>query len=98
MSIQFRLSKPAEKDLEDIFDYSLNTFGLDQTLKYISSLELIFNKLAINPSIGRTRNEIKTELLSFNYKSHVVFYRVKLNQIIVIRILHSIRDLPSYFK
>ena len=97
MPLQLNITKPAGQDLEDIFDFSINLFGLDQTVKYVSFFETIFKKLASNPSIGRSRNEIKNGLRSFNHKSHVVFYRIKPNQIIIIRILHVSRDFKNHF-
>jgi toxin ParE1/3/4 len=61
---RYALSKPADKDLEDIFDYTEEEFGLDQAINYLNDLEILFGQLVVNPELGRERNEIKSGLRS----------------------------------
>ena len=51
------LSEIADKDLEDIFDYTFDEFGFDQAEKYLLEIEEIFQNLIVNPQIGK--NETK---------------------------------------
>ncbi|RZJ40610.1 MAG: type II toxin-antitoxin system RelE/ParE family toxin, partial [Chryseobacterium sp.] len=69
------LSESADKDLENIFDYTEVQFGFDQAEKYLSEIENVFQKLVLNPESGRKRNEIKEGLYSFPKDNHVIFYR-----------------------
>ena len=41
--LNYQLRKEAEFDLEDIFDYSEDNFGLDIAVKYLNDLESIFS-------------------------------------------------------
>lgn len=43
------LSEIADKDLEDIFDYTLNEFGFNQAETYLLEIEEIFQNLFLNP-------------------------------------------------
>ena len=91
------LSEIADKDLEDIFDYTLDEFGFDQAEKYLLEIEGIFQNLIINPQIGKKRDEIKQGLYSFPKDNHIIFYRILDNHIRIVRVLHGSRDISKYF-
>ena len=75
-SKRYELSGEADKDLEEIFDFSANKFGLDQAVAYLNGFEEVFTGLSDHPESGRERNELRDGLRSFRYESHVVFYRI----------------------
>ena len=91
------LSEIADKDLEDIFDYTFDEFGYDQAEKYLLEIEEIFQNLIANPQIGKKRDEIKQGLYSFPKDNHIIFYRILDNHIRIVRVLHGSRDIPKYF-
>ena len=91
------LSEIADKDLEDIFDYTFDEFGFDQAEKYLLEIEEIFQNLIANPQIGKKRDEIKQDLYSFPKDNHIIFYRILDNHIRIVRVLHGSRDIPKYF-
>ena len=91
------LSEIADKDLEDIFDYTFDEFGYDQAEKDLLEIEEIFQNLIINPQIGKKRDEIKQGLYSFPKDNHIIFYRILDNHIRIVRVLHGSRDIPKYF-
>lgn len=87
----------AEKDLENIFDYTFEKFGVDQAVKYVSSFDNVFDSLVKSPPMGRERKEIRSELSSLAKENHVVFYRIMDSKIRIVRIIHGSRDLPKHF-
>ena len=91
------LSEIADKDLEDIFDYTVDEFGFDQAEKYLLEIEEIFQNLIANPQIGKKRDEIKQGLYSFPKDNHIIFYRILDNHIRIVRVLHGSQDIPKYF-
>ncbi|WP_312421486.1 type II toxin-antitoxin system RelE/ParE family toxin [Epilithonimonas sp.] len=91
------LSEIADKDLEDIFNYTFNEFGFDQAEKYLLEIEEIFQNLILNPQIGKKRDEIKQGLYSFPKDNHIIFYRILVSHIRIVRVLHGSRDIPKYF-
>lgn len=92
----YELSQEADKDLEDIFDYTVDKFGTDQAIAYVSSFEDVFIRLADNPETGRTRGEIRADLRSFVKESHVIFYSILKGRIRIVRILHCSRDVIKF--
>ena len=91
------LSEIADKDLEDIFDYTFDEFGYDQAEKDLLEIEEIFQNLIANPQIGKKRDEIKQGLYSFPKDNHIIFYRILDNHIRIVRVLHGSRDISKYF-
>lgn len=91
------LSEIADKDLEDIFDYTLNEFGFNQAETYLLEIEEIFQNLFLNPRLGKKRDEIKKGLYSFPKDNHVIFYRILDHHIRIVRVLHGSRDIPKFF-
>jgi len=94
--ISYELSEEADKDLEDIFDYTVEKFGLDQAIAYVCEFEVVFDNLSRNPKLGGERNEIRNELRSIVKESHLVFYSILKSKIRIIRVLHISRDVKKF--
>jgi toxin ParE1/3/4 len=90
----FRFSRLADADLLRIATYTLETWGKNQTEKYLRELETYCQKLADHPLLGHTCDEILPDLRQLTYESHVIFYREKEYGVFVSRILHQ-RMLPE---
>ena len=86
------LSLEAEADLNDIFDYSEREFGFEQAVRYLASIEKVLESLVSNPFSGRERKDIRPDLFSFPHISHVIFYRIINENLVVVRVLHASRD------
>jgi toxin ParE1/3/4 len=93
----YLLSEAADQDLELIFEYSANTFVVIRAAEYLQAFESLFQSLVINNSLGQNRDEIRKGLRSIRKESHIVFYRLKDQNIIIVRVLHVSRDFPRYF-
>ena len=89
-----RFSRLAEADLVDIGAYTLETWGTEQTVRYLAALEACCLQLAGTPAIGRASDEIRPGLQRFEHGRHVIFYRQETGGILVSRILHQ-RMLPE---
>ncbi len=96
MNLFYELSAEADRDFDKIFDYTAHEFGMDQSVKYVSAFDDIFEQLLQNPQIGRERKEIRDSLRSITKGNHVVFYRVLKDRVRIVRILHGSRDLPKF--
>ncbi|WP_439132246.1 type II toxin-antitoxin system RelE/ParE family toxin [Polaribacter sp.] len=94
----YELSIEADFDLEEIFDYTEKKHSYEQAIKYLTELDYVFNQLVFNPEIGRKRDEIKQGLYSITEQEHLIFYRILLNRIRIIRVLHGSKDILRNFK
>ena len=93
----YKLSKEADFDLDDIFDYTEIEFVFNQAVKYLSGLDTVFESLVKNPEIGRKRNELRLGLYSLTEQEHIIFYRIVDEYIRIVRVLHGHKDIPRNF-
>jgi toxin ParE1/3/4 len=70
----YSLSFKADNDLDDIADYTLRVWGVNQTRDYVTRLLQCFQYLADNPNLGRSAVEYAPGLKKFNYEAHTIFY------------------------
>jgi toxin ParE1/3/4 len=90
----YRLSRLAETDLMDIATYTLNKWGVNQTIRYIDALETCCQRLVDEPYLGRACDQIRPGLRRMEHGRHVVLYRIEVEGILICRILHQ-RMLPE---
>ena len=96
MKYPYFLSEESIGDIDEIYEFGVDKFGHDQAIKYLIGLEAHFDKLSANYRIGRTRNDIKQDLYSLPYISHVIFYRILKDKIRIVRVLYGGRDLIKF--
>ena len=89
-----RYSVRAGRDLTLIAEYTRNRWGEDQVNRYLDDLEACCQRLAASPLMGRACDDIRPGLRRMEHGSHVIFYRVDAEGILVSRILHQ-RMLPG---
>ena len=51
----FILSKASQEDLQEIYDYSINVFGINQAITYLEGFQFCFQDLAQNPKMGKKK-------------------------------------------
>ncbi len=96
MTSSYVLTNRAVEDLAEIWNYTYEVWSEDQANKYYEYLIEMCCEIAINPSLGRSYNEVKDEILGFRMNQHIIFYRLINSDVIeVIRILHGKMDLKS---
>lgn len=87
-----RLSPAAAHDLRDIQSYTLSQCGPMQWHDYLNKLDSVFEQLSDNPALGSERNEVRTGFRSIPVGAHVVWYRVRKDDLEVVRVLHGAMD------
>ncbi len=63
----YKLSVAAATDLEDIFEYGIFRFDLDQAKRYVQAMEQHFLLLSDNVGLGREAEELTKGLRRFSY-------------------------------
>ncbi|WP_417794667.1 type II toxin-antitoxin system RelE/ParE family toxin [Terasakiella pusilla] len=91
----YRLSEKADQDLHDIYVYTYRQFGEKQADLYLSDLENCFLQLVDHPSLGRDISYIRADYFRFEHQHHSVFYQIDTNEIYIVRVLHSTRDIEA---
>jgi len=88
----YRLSRDARRDIKDIAEYSLENFGRDRAFRYRDSLFAAIERLAQYPQMGADFSYIRPDYRRMAHESHVVYYRITITGIFVLRIPHSAQD------
>lgn len=63
---KYRLSRLAASDLEEIAEYTIEYFGIEQARHYRDGLKECFIQLANNPEIGRKAEQLTLGLRRFS--------------------------------
>ena len=86
----------AIEDLEVIWKYTVNTWSENQAEIYYGLLINSCQKLATEPTLGKSYEVIEPHVLGFKTGQHLIFYRtIAAQEIEVIRILHGTMDLKN---
>ena len=97
MKNKFKLSVKAHADIKKILRYSFQQFGESQAVKYKSGPEACFQLLADNPDMGSECNEIRDGYFRHEHEKHIIFYRQRLNDILIVTIIHDRMNLKNIF-
>jgi len=92
MTARALLSPRAQADLDEIWNHTVQTWGIDQAETYLRQIWQRIERAAENPAVGRACPEIRRGYYKLAGGSHILFYRRIDNGIEVIRILHSRMD------
>jgi toxin ParE1/3/4 len=91
------LARQAERDLRDILQYTLETWGEEQLERYAAELEAGIECLRESPGLGRRREDLFVGCRSYRVKAHYIFYSADARTLCVARVLHVRRDARRHF-
>ena len=83
----YRLSRRADADLEDIAFYGIETFGIDQALCYRDGLKARFARIAEAPHHYPRVAHIRPGYRRSVYKSHTIYYQMDEDGVLIVRVL-----------
>lgn len=84
----YKLSKLAAEDFASIYDYTLLNFGEAQADSYTDEMEEVLLSVVHSPRMGRENSEIAEGVRRVDYRLHAIFYRIRDEDIFILRILH----------
>jgi len=92
----YLLSQAAQQDTVSIRDYTMDTWGEEQTSIYLAQLEKRLEWLATNPELGKKRDEVKEGYRSYPEGRHIIFYRISKSGIEIIGVIHQSEDVDAH--
>lgn len=96
MTSRFVLTKNAVHDLDEILEFVLLNGGPDAALRVHQRFSDEFSKLADEPGIGHTRDDVsELGLRVWRVFSYLVIYLPDTKPLEIIRVIHGMRDLPN---
>ena len=94
---KFYLTNKAVEDLEEIWNYTIETWSENQAEIYYSLLIDSCQELANIPNQGKKYEIIEKNIFGFRVRQHLIFYKIVTEkEIEVIRILHGMMDLKNH--
>ena len=85
----YRLTPDAQTDLIEFRRFTVSQWGAAQSQKYLFELRQTIRLLAETPSLGKARPDVGSSVLSFPHASHVIYYVVHEQPLIVFGVLHK---------
>lgn len=96
--LQVKLSKEFNFDLDDIFQYGVETFGIDQAEKYENEIWQLVERLSHNYLLFPECHHLPTKSKMYRWiilETHLIIYRIATPEIQVLRILHAKRSVTK---
>jgi toxin ParE1/3/4 len=97
-SYRLVVSPAAKDDLSGIYQFGLQHWGVTQASNYLENLKALFWRLTEQPKMGIDREDLLPTMRSFTVETHVVFYRLRSDQVEIVRVLHGRQDPKRHFK
>ncbi len=88
----YKVSGKAEMDLDRMYEYGIERFGLKQAQTYLFGIHDMFQILSDNINLARDTSEFVLSLKRFSYKSHTIFYLATDRAILIVRVLNQSMD------
>jgi len=88
----YRLTPTAQRDLEDIWLYTAQTWSMAQADRYTDIIEDTFDRLLFMPEMARERLELDPPVRIHPSAEHLIIYRVEEDQLIILRVLGAGQD------
>jgi len=85
----YRLTPDAQTDLIEIRRFTLQQWGIEQSKQYIFKLRDTIKVLAEAPTLGKQRHDMGTDVYSFPHVSHVIYYIIDKQKLVVFGVLHQ---------
>ena len=93
----YTLSRVAQADLKQIWDYTLDRWNAEQAEAYLREVERAIERAAADPRIGRAIDYIRQGYFRLTAGSHMLIYRIIDDGTIdVVRVLHQRMDIDRH--
>ncbi len=93
--MNFELSKLALKDIDSIWEYTVQNWSIKQAEKYYKNIISTIKLICQNPEIGKSISEVKETHRRKIVGSHMIIYKFQNDIIYIDRILHQSMDIEN---
>ncbi len=85
----------AEQDMAEIFEYTYNTWGIEQAEKYQDDLYYGIRLILENNEIGKAYPYYQAGFRKLHINRHLIFYRFVNKTCLIVRVLHDQMDIRN---
>lgn len=87
---QYKITVNAKEDLIHIRHFTLNNWGEKQSVNYLEHIKRTIQLLSEMPLMGKNCfDDLGKDIYRFFYGSHVIYYLVMPDTIVIVAILHQ---------
>lgn len=98
MTHRFNITPRAKADLNNIWNYTVETWSTEQADRYITDIYKKFSWLANRPNVGKHRPDILDSYYCFPHAQHLIFYLIRKKSIDIIGVPHRSMDIDRFFE
>ena len=91
------LQRDARTDLQSIWDYTAENWGVQQADKYLAEINVKIREVAFNRSPARRCDEIHQGLWRSKSGSHIILFLREESGISVVRVMHMRQNFTAAF-
>ncbi|WP_176473875.1 type II toxin-antitoxin system RelE/ParE family toxin [Actibacterium ureilyticum] len=95
---EIRLTPAAEKDLDEIWDFTVRTWSVQQAETYLRGMQQAFLRIAEQPERAREMRDISPPVRLYRYQSHIIIYRAEDKMLNIVRIAHMRQNWQALFE
>lgn len=92
---ELRLSEQARIYLEDIRSSGIEQFGQAAAQRHLQAIRQSLILLSEHPFAGQDRPELARDIRTISRRPHRILYTVRGDLVLIVRVIHQARDLPS---
>jgi toxin ParE1/3/4 len=93
----FQVSPRAQADLDEAWDWIAKSSPRAAT-GWLQKVHKNFRFLSQQPLLGEACPQIRADLRRFVVGQYVIYYRIRDNDIEIVRVLHGARDVDAIFR
>jgi len=86
---RFELTRDADKDLENIYHYGIDNFGIEQAITFYYSLNEAFDSICSNPQHYPSVDDVKNGYRRAVFKTYSIFFVERDDYIEISRVLRK---------
>ncbi|WCR12273.1 type II toxin-antitoxin system RelE/ParE family toxin [Paracoccus stylophorae] len=93
----YDLTRAAEEDLRGIWEYSCETWGIDQADRYLDQIEACCEAIGNDQARSKARDALPDDVRVYRCEHHYLFW-LSSDRPIILAILHERMDLVNRLK
>lgn len=94
--MRLRESRRAAAELDEIFQYGVENYGVVAAIAYVEEIEKRYALLLAHPRSGRAEPELGPDARSISSGSHRIYYEIDGDLLVILSILHMSRDVKRW--
>lgn len=94
-NLKLLLTQRALQDIQEIFDYSVESWGKRAAEKYLDAIEAALDRVKTQPALLRPEPDLHAALTFYRFDQHLLVCDARSNSMVVLTVVHASMDIPA---